>query len=338
MAACSPTTGGRDPPTDSAPGLRPGRSSRSSVQDEARQRETDVRAGVAAGLVAYTLWGVFPAYFKLIDSVAPLEVLAHRIVWAVPFGALIILARRQWREVRRALTHRVMLRWLALSALFIGVNWLIYIWAVVNERIFEASLGYYINPLMYVVVGVLFFGDRLRRLQLAALIAATLGVLVLALSGDEPPYVALALGASFTVYGVIRKKTVIGAMPGLFVETIVLLPLALVVLGWMLYAGSAAFAGGDAGLTGLLLLAGPFTVIPLMCFAIAARRLTLTTIGFMQFLAPTLQFATGLYFGEALTVAHLICFTLIWTAVVLFCADALGVGRKKPPQVKPAEA
>ncbi|MDX1516555.1 MAG: EamA family transporter RarD [Woeseiaceae bacterium] len=298
-----------------------------------------VRAGVLAGLIAYTLWGVFPVYFKLVGSVAPLEVLAHRIVWSVVFGALIIAARRQWREVRSALTHRAMLGWLATSAAFISVNWLIYIWAIQQELIFETSLGYYINPLMYVCVGVLFFGDRLRRLQLGAVALAAIGVLVLATQGDRIPYVALALGASFTMYGVIRKKVVIGAMPGLFVETLLLGPFALIWLGATIAAGDAAFAAGDTTLSVLLLLAGPFTVIPLMCFAIAARRLTLTTVGFMQFLAPTLQFLTGLYYGERLTTAHIVCFVFIWTAVTLFSIDAVRAGRrKKPRQAVPAGA
>lgn len=302
------------------------------------QSDADLRGGVVAGLIAYSLWGVLPVYFKLIEAVPTMEVLMHRIVWAVPFGALIILARRQWGEVLRALTHRTMLRLLSLAAALIAVNWLIYIWAVQNERIFEASLGYYINPLMYVVVGVVFFGDRLRTLQLAAVIAATIGVLILTVSGETVPYIALALGASFTVYGVLRKKIVIGAMPGLFVETLILLPFAAAGLLWVIAEGTASFSVGDPGLAGLLLLAGPITVIPLMCFAIAARRLTLTTVGFMQFLAPTLQFCTGIYYGETLTTAHIICFTLIWLAVVFFSIDALRAGRKKPLQVEPAGA
>lgn len=298
----------------------------------------EARSGVIAGLVAYTLWGVFPVYFKLVESVTPLEVLAHRIVWSVLFGGLIILLRRQWREVWRALTHRQMLLWLALAAVLISGNWLTYIWAIQNDRIFETSLGYYINPLLYVVVGVLFFDDRLRKLQLAAVILAAIGVLVLTFSGDKVPYVALVLGASFTAYGVIRKRVVIGAMPGLFIETILLFPFALVWLLWLINADLSAFVEGELRISTLLMLAGPVTVIPLFCFAIAARRLTLTTVGFMQFLAPSLQFCTGVYYGEPLTTAHLICFGFIWTAVLLFSADAIRIVRKKPPQVSPARA
>lgn len=273
-----------------------------------------------------------------IASVAPLEVLAHRIVWAVPFGALIILARRQWGEVKRALTHRNMLLLLALSALCISVNWLIYIWAVQNERIFEASLGYYINPLMYVLVGVAFLGERLRRFQIAAVVLATIGVLYLTISGGILPWAALSLAALFTAYGVIRKRVVIGAMPGLFVETLLLFPLAFFWLVWLIGNQQASFMSGDADITALLVLGGPVTVIPLLLFSVSARRLTLTMIGFMQFLAPTLQFCTGIYYGEKLTTAHLICFACIWMAVVLFSIDAIRAGTKRPPQEKPARA
>ena len=283
----------------------------------------DARDGVIAGLIAYTLWGVLPVYFKIIGSVPAAEVMLHRIVWAVPFGALIIHLRRQWPEVRRALTHRGMLGWLATSALFIAVNWYVYIYAVQQNEVFQASLGYYINPLVYVLVGVMFLGESLRPLQLGAVLLATAGVLILTFSGGKFPGIALFLAFSFTVYGVIRKRVVVGAMPGLFVETTVLLPVAAIWLGWLVFAGHSALGRADAGLTGLLLLAGPITVIPLLCFALAARRLTLTTVGFMQFLAPTLQFMTGLYYGEKLTTPHLICFACIWAAVVFFSVDAV---------------
>ncbi|MCH7899011.1 MAG: EamA family transporter RarD [Proteobacteria bacterium] len=298
-----------------------------SAADSADRDET--RSGIVAGLIAYSLWGVFPVYFKIIESVAPTEVLAHRIVWAVPFGALILLFRRQWPEVRRALTDRTTVSWLGLSALFITVNWFIYIWAVQNERIFETSLGYYINPLMYVFVGVLFFGERLRSLQLAAVIFASVGVIVLTLSGGTFPWVAISLAVFFTAYGVIRKRVAIGAMPGLFVETVLLFPFAMVWMTWLLVAGQASFSTQDMSLAMLLLAAGPITVVPLLLFAVAARRLPLTMIGFMQFLAPTLQLLTGIYYGEKLTTAHQICFGLIWVAVILFSVDAIRAGRKK---------
>lgn len=272
---------------------------------------------------------MLPVYFKALETVPALEVLLHRVIWAVPFGALIIFLRKQWPEVKRALTHREMLLWLAASAVLIAVNWYIYIVAVQTERIFQASLGYYINPLIFVLVGVVFFGERLGKLQRWAVILAAIGVLVLTFSGGELPWIALALGTSFTVYGVIRKRVVIGATPGLFVETLVLMPVALVLLNTMAASGDAAFVTADPGLIALLLAAGPITVVPLVMFAVAARRLALSTVGFMQFLAPSLQFATGVYFGEQLTLPRLVCFGCIWTAVILFSADAIGQQRKK---------
>jgi len=277
---------------------------------------------VIAGLTAYMIWGFLPIYFKLVETVAPIEVLLHRILWAVPFGALIIQLRKQWPEVRRALTHRNMLLLLATSALFIAVNWYVYIVAIISDHIFQASLGYYINPLLYVLAGVMFFGESLRRLQFAAVILAALGVLVLTVSGGQFPVISLLLGISFTIYGIIRKRVVIGGMPGLFVETIVLFSVAAVWFLWIAQSGQAAFISDDPGLPVLLVLAGPITVVPLLCFALAARRVSLTTLGFMQFLAPTLQFLTGVYFGEQLTVPHLVCFGCIWIAVTLFSLDA----------------
>jgi chloramphenicol-sensitive protein RarD len=287
------------------------------------QAGTDVRDGIIAGLIAYSLWGILPVYFKLVGTVAPAEVLVHRILWAVPFGALIIHFRRQWPEVRRAITHKVMLSWLGMAALCIAANWYIYIVAVQQGQIFQASLGYYINPLLYMLIGVLFFGEKLRGGQIAAVILAVVGVLVLTISGGEFPAIALALAVLFTVYGVIRKRVVIGGMPGLFIETLLLLPIAMIWFAWIFDSGQAAFGSEGYGVTGLLLLAGPITVIPLLFFALAARRLTLTAVGFMQFLAPTLQFGAGLYYGEQLTTSHLICFGFIWSAVILFSMDTL---------------
>ena len=290
--------------------------------------DKEARSGVFIGLLAYFMWGIFPVYFKWIASVDPLEVLGHRVVWAVPFGALIIVARRQWPEVRRALVDRTMLAWLALAALCISTNWLIYIWAVQNDRIFETSLGYYINPLMYVGVGVVLLGERLRRLQVVAVMLASFGVLFLTVSGGGFPWVALSLAGLFTAYGVIRKKIAIGAMPGLFIETLLLFPVAALWMTWLVATQQASLTAGDGGLSALLVLGGPVTVLPLLFFAIAAKRVTLTTIGFMQFLAPTLQFFTGLYYGEQLTTAHLVCFGSIWAAVLFFSIDAFRASTK----------
>lgn len=300
--------------------------------------EQDTRTGVIAGLLAYTIWGLFPVYIKIVNSVDPTEVLVHRVIWAVPFGALILLFRRQFSEVGRALRNRSTMLWLALAALCISLNWFVYIWAVQNEHIFQASLGYYINPLVYVLAGVLLFGERLRLLQLIAVVLAAVGVLFLTLRGEGVPWVALSLALLFAAYGIIRKQVRIGAMPGLFVETAMLMPLACAWLVSLLFAGKATFGGGDLSMDGWLVLAGPFTVLPLLFFATAARNVSLTALGFMQYLAPTLQFAFGIYYGEVLTLAHVFCFTCIWIAVLIFSVDAVRAGRKKPRATVPTGA
>ena len=290
--------------------------------------EKRARDGIISASIAYFLWGVFPLYFIVVKDVAALEVLAHRIVWAVPFGALIIHLRHQWGEVIGALKHRRTFMLLTLSAILITGNWLVYILAVQFEQINQASLGYYINPLLFALAGVVIFGERLRKAQTAAVILAAIGVGILTFSGGEFPAIALFLGVTFAIYGVIRKQVVVGGMPGLFIEILVLLPIALGYLLWIMLAGEAAFSLRNPSLAGILLLAGPLTVIPLLFFALAARRLNLSTVGMMQFIAPTLQFVIAVIYGEELTTAHIICFSLIWLAVILFSFDAWRTGRE----------
>lgn len=288
-----------------------------TLSDSQRTRE-----GVISALISYSLWGCFPVYFKLVATVPPTEILVHRIIWAVPFGLVIVLARRQWPEVVRALRTPRTLAPLAAGALLLAVNWLVYVWAVQNDMILQGSLGYYINPLMLVIVGVLLFGERLRTLQSVAVLLAGIGVAVLTFSGGQFPVVALTLATSFTIYGSIRRHVDIGGMPGLFIETLVLLPAAMAYLAWLASQGDAVFTAGDSGASAMLMLAGPLTVMPLLMFALAARRLRLSTIGVMQFITPTLQFVVALAYGEALTGAHIVCFSLIWIAVFLFSGDA----------------
>jgi len=285
------------------------------------------RNGVLSGALAFAMWGAFPIYFKVATGVSALEMLAHRVVWAVPFGLLIVLLRRQWGEVLRVIRDRRTLGLLVVSAAFIAVNWLVYIFAIQNDQIFQASLGYYINPLLLVLAGYLFLGERLRRGQTLAVVLAATGVGVLAVQGDAFPLISLTLAVSFTAYGLIRKQVVVGAMPGLFIETIVLLPLAVGYLFFLAASDAMAFGADQPRLSLLLLLAGPLTVLPLVFFAIGARRLRLATIGFLQFIGPTGQFFLGIYYGEPLNVANMVCFGFIWVAVVVFVVDAF-VGRK----------
>lgn len=290
-----------------------------SVSEAAEQRTRD---GLIAALLAYLLWGIFPIYFKILKDVPATEVLAQRIVWSVPFGALIIAFRSQWPEVRAILVSPRTLGMLALSSAIIAVNWLIYIVAVQGEQVFQASLGYYINPLTNVLAGVLLFGERLTRLQIAAVGLAGLGVAVLAAGGGSVPWISLALAVSFTGYAVIRKQVAVGGMPGLFAETLFLMPFGMAYLAWLVASGAAVFLSESLAMDGLLMLAGPFTVVPLLLFALGARRLDLTTIGMLQFIAPTLQFGVAVAYGETLTAAHVFCFVCIWLAISLFVLDA----------------
>ena len=308
---------------------RPSMTNISTDNDETAQLR--VREGLIFGVIAYTLWGLFPLFLKLLSSVSALEILSHRILWSVPFAALLLLARSQWPEVKRAITDKRVMAALAIAAIAISANWLIYVWAVINDQILQASLGYYINPLMYVAAGVFILGENLRRAQIAAVIIATIGVLVMTLGAGVFPWVAISLAALFTAYGYIRKMANIGALPGLFIEVCMLSPIALVYLLWMMKAGEAMFLSGNSGLDMLLVFAGPVTVIPLVCFALAARRLKLSTLGFLQYIGPTFQFALGIYFGETFTPAHGVAFGLIWIGLAIFSIDAARANRKVIP-------
>jgi len=281
------------------------------------------RSGLIAGIIAYLMWGFFPVYFKITGEVPPLEILSHRVVWAIPFAAVIILLRKQWPQVRRAVANKKTLGALILAALFIAFNWGLYIWAVQHNQIMQASLGYYINPLIFVLVGVVSFGEKLSRLQLIAVALATIGVIILTFYGGQFPWIALSLALSFTAYGVIRKRTDVGSLPGLFIETCVLFLPSLVYLVWLQGQGNLHFTNTSPDMMVLLILAGPLTVLPLVAFAYAARRLRLSTIGFLQFIGPSLQFLMAVLYGERLTTGVLLCFIFIWIAAALFTWDAV---------------
>ncbi len=281
-----------------------------------------VSAGLWAGIMAYTVWGVFPVYFKATESIPALEILAHRIAWSFPFGLLVLLFRRQIKDVFRALREPKTLVLLTIAAFSLAVNWGFYIWAVQQDQIFQGSLGYYINPLMYVLVGVVFFNEKLSRWQAISVVLAAIGVLILTFYGGVFPGIALILATSFTIYGVMRKQVDIGAMPGLFIETMILLLPGLFYMYWLAQNGDFEFLTTTRDLKTLLVLAGPITVIPLMAFAFAARRLSLSMLGFLQYIGPTLQFACGLYYGEPFTLAHALCFCFIWVAVAIYSWDS----------------
>ncbi len=291
-----------------------------------RPQPIDSRAGLMSGLSAYLIWGLFPIYFVATKAVPAPEILAHRILWSLPFGLLILLFRKQITDTIKAIRKLRTLGLLALTSISLAANWGIYIYAIQIEQIFQGSLGYYINPLIYVLVAVLFFGERLSRLQGLAIVLASIGVLVLTIYGGQFPVISIFLAVSFTIYGVLRKLINLGAMPGLFIEVLVLIVPAMLYLGWLWQTDTLVF-GTDAALSGLMIAAGPITILPLLAFTFAARHIRLSTLGVLQFVGPTMQFLCGIYFGEPFTTAHAICFALIWVGVILFALDGWRASR-----------
>jgi len=295
--------------------------------------DSAVKLGLICGVLAYGMWGLLPIYLKQLPMVDPLEIVGQRILWSVPFGALILTFRKQWGETVKAFRSPRMLVLLGFSATVIGLNWLTYVWAVANDRVLQASLGYYINPLIFVAAGVFVLKEKLGRLQMVAVGLAATGVAVLAIGAGVVPWVSIILALSFTAYGYARKTLNVGAMPGLFIETVLLAPFAFSFLLW--FSGAHGLALGNEGvrIDLLLIAAGPVTVLPLMFFALAARRLTFTTLGFLQYIGPTGQLLLGLYYGEPFTLYHGICFGLIWAALAILSADAVRKNRKPRPIV-----
>lgn len=278
-------------------------------------------AGAGYALGAFGLWGLFPLYFKAVAAIPPPEVLAHRILWSVVFVAVLLVLLRQWPAVKAALGHRRTTLRLLLSAVLIAVNWLTFIWAVAHERVLEASLGYFITPLVSVLLGRLVLGEALTRLQWLAVALAAAGVGYMLAGLGKLPWVSLVLAATFGSYGLSRKTTAVAAAPGLFVETLLLAPLAVGFLLWL----------GDAGTFGrvslrwdvLLVAAGLVTALPLILFAQAARRLRLASVGLFQYITPTCQMLLAVFaFGEAFTVDHAVTFGCIWLALALYSFSA----------------
>ena len=281
------------------------------------------RTGLILGVGAYLAWGFLPLYFKLVARAPATEIVAHRIVWSLGFLALLATLWHRWPSIRAVLgTSRVMMT-LALTATLIGVNWLVYIYAVVSGHVLEGSLGYYLNPLVNVLLGVLLLKERLSRLQIAATVLAGAGVAVLAAGAGTGLWISLTLAISFSFYGFLRKIAPVDALEGLSIETLVLFPIALGWIVWLQHQGQSGFLQ-DRTTDILLILSGTVTAIPLLLFTAAARRLPYSTMGFLQYISPTLQFLSAvLIFGEPLTGSHMLCFALIWGALALVSFDGL---------------
>jgi chloramphenicol-sensitive protein RarD len=286
------------------------------------------RTGVLFGIAAYGLWGVLPLFWKAIEAVPADEILAHRTVWSLLVVALLLALRGERRWLREAVRSGRTLLTFSATAVLLAVNWLTYVWAVNNGRIVESSLGYFINPLLYVVLGMVFLKERLRRGQAVAVILALVAVAILTIGKGVPPWIALTLAVTFGFYGLLRKTARLGSMQGLAFETGLLLVPALAYLAFLEVRGTGHFGRGGPGLSAGLALTGVATAVPLMLFAASARRVTLVTVGLLQYVAPTLQFLIGVVvFREPLTPVDVVGFVLIWTALAIYSADGLSASR-----------
>lgn len=292
-------------------------------------------AGLAAAVGAFTIWGVLPLYMKPLHDLSALEIMAHRIVWS----CLLVFAWLAWRgdvgAVRTALANPGTRYRLMLTAVLISINWLIYVWSIAHGHVIDASLGYFINPLLNVLLGVLVLGERLNAMQKLAVGLAAAGVLYLAIVAGRPPWIALALAASFGGYGLIRKVVKVEAVPGLASETLLLAPFALSFLLWMEMQGTGAFGHAAPHINALLLGSGLVTALPLALFAYGARLIPLSTVGLVQYIGPTLQFLLGVWvFHEAFTLQRGVGFLFIWTALAVYAGDGLWRSRKQMPYLR----
>jgi chloramphenicol-sensitive protein RarD len=283
-----------------------------------------MQTGILSAALAFLCWGLFPLYFHAIDEVPPLQILAHRMIWSLLFLLVVLAVRRQWGWLSVARQPRVLGVFVA-SACLLSVNWLIYIWSVNNGHVIEASLGYFINPLVNIMLGYLLLKERLRRPQWLAIGVAALGVAWLTWQAGTIPWIALSLAASFGGYGLMRKIAPLGALEGLSFETMVLFPLAAAYAAWLTVHGQNAFINIPSNTTRMLLMAaGPVTAIPLLLFAGAARRIPLSVLGLLQYVTPTMQFMLGVWlFHEAFTAERLVGFVMIWIALALFALEGL---------------
>jgi chloramphenicol-sensitive protein RarD len=293
------------------------------MNDPARR----TRTGFVLGLSAYFVWGVLPLYFKALASVAPTEIVAHRILWSLFFLAPLVLLWRRLPAIGAALRTPRLAMILAMTASLIAVNWLVYVYAVVRGHVLEASLGYYLNPLVNVLLGVLVLKERLSAVQKAAVLLAAAGVAILALRSGGAIWISLTLAFSFALYGFFRKVAPVDALEGLSIETIFLTPIALGWILWLQQHGESGFLR-DRTTDLLLVFGGALTALPLLLFTAAAKRLPYSTLGFLQYVAPSLQFLLAiLVFHEPLTAARILCFAMIWISLAMFIGEGVRLGR-----------
>jgi len=288
--------------------------------------------GLLYATLAYTAWGLFPIYFKQLVGVNAFEVVMHRMVWSFVFLMAVLMVLKRWAWLREVARQPRVLFAFGLSALLLSANWSVYVWAVQHAHMLDASLGYFILPLVNVAMGFAFLHERPRPVQWLAVAVAASGVLWLTVQAGRLPWVALALACTFGTYGLLRKVAKLGALEGLTLETLLLLPMAMALLGWWTWHGQGALVQGDPVTWGWLLLAGPLTAIPLLLFAAGARRIPLATMGLLQYISPSLQMLLGVWlYGEPFEPARAIGFYLIWAALVIYSAEGLWLMRRSSP-------
>lgn len=296
-----------------------------------QQPADEIRSGLLAALAAYGLWGLLPIFFKLLHHVGPFELVAQRVIWSLVLILILLAARRAIGPLWAALSTPRLLLPLTASSLFIAINWTTYIWAVNDDHVIAASLGYFLNPLVNVALGVLVLKERLRRGQTLAIGVAAIGVAIMAAAALTTLWISIMLALSFAFYGLVRKLTPVAPMAGLGAETLILTPVALAYLGWLSGHGGLAFSQ-DNFTTVMLVVSGAMTTVPLVLFAVAAHRLPMATLGLLQFVAPLLQFLCGvLLFGETLSHGQMVSFALIWLGLILFASDSMAAARRNRP-------
>ncbi|RNJ61897.1 MAG: EamA family transporter RarD [Porphyrobacter sp. IPPAS B-1204] len=279
-------------------------------------------SGLAPALGAYLIWGFLPLYLILVQSVPPFEFVGWRIIWTLPLCLVIVAFRRQFPELLAALKSPRSLLALAASAVLIGINWFVYIWAIMAGEVYATSIGYYLNPLVNVLLGTLVLGEKLSRRQWIAVAIAAVAVALLAAGAVTSLWISLTLGFSFALYGLVRKQVAVGSLPGLTIESAILLAPAIAIAWWYGMSPAGSSFGQDAWMSGLIIFSGVVTAVPLLLFAIAARRMDYSTLGFIQYLSPTIVFFLGLFvFEQPLAPAKLASFVLIWVAVGVFVYD-----------------
>jgi chloramphenicol-sensitive protein RarD len=289
-----------------------------------------MNTGIVYAALAYVAWGLFPLYFHLVAQVPAFEIVLHRTVWSLVFVLIVLAVMRRFAWLKPVVRQPRLLANFTLSALLLSTNWLMYVWAVNHGHVIDASLGYFINPLVYVLLGYVVLHERPRPVQWTSVALAALGVGWLTWQGGQLPWIALVLAGSFGFYGLMRKTAALGALEGLALETMLLAPIAVPLLAVWTWQGTSALAHADGATVGWLLLAGPLTAVPLLLFAAGARRITLATLGLLQYIGPTLQFACGVwFFHEPLKHEKLIGFAFIWTALVLYSAEGVWTARRK---------